>query len=132
MNYLLNFLFLCCALLHCPYLLSAQNSYAQTNFGPPLTIPLVLAGTFGELRSNHFHAGIDIKTKSKEGFPVLAIDSGYVSRVKVRPGGYGKAVYLKHYNGFVSVYAHLKNFNEDGFKFDSFDKVTNRLLFINK
>ena len=68
MNYLLNFLFLFCALLHCPYLLSAQNSYAQTNFGPPLTIPLVLAGTFGELRSNHFHAGIDIKTKSKEGF----------------------------------------------------------------
>jgi murein DD-endopeptidase MepM/ murein hydrolase activator NlpD len=112
MNYLLNFLFLCCALLHCPYLLPAQNSYAQTNFGPPLTIPLVLAGTFGELRSNHFHAGIDIKTKSKEGFPVLAIDSGYVSRVKVRPGGYGKAIYLKHYNGFVSVYAHLKKFHE--------------------
>ena len=109
MKYVLNFLFLCYALLYCPCMLSAQNSYAQTNFGPPLTIPLVLAGTFGELRSNHFHAGIDIKTKSKEGFPVLAIDSGYVSRVKVRPGGYGKAVYLKHYNGFVSVYAHLKN-----------------------
>ena len=48
----------------------------------------------------------------QEGLPVLAIDSGYVSRVKVRPGGYGKALYLKHYNGFVSVYAHLKKFHE--------------------
>tara|TARA_B110000977_G_scaffold190547_1_gene261489 strand:- start:433 stop:2091 length:1659 start_codon:yes stop_codon:yes gene_type:complete len=90
--------------------LSAQIPYAQTSFGPPLEIPLVLAGTFGELRSNHFHAGIDIKTKGEEGYPVLAIDSGYVSRVKTRPGGYGKALYLTHYNGYVSVYAHLQKF----------------------
>ena len=90
--------------------LSAQTPFAQTSFGPPLDIPLVLAGTFGELRSNHFHAGIDIKTKGIEGFPVLAIDSGYVSRLKTRPGGYGKALYLTHYNGYVSVYAHLQSF----------------------
>ena len=90
--------------------LKAQVPYAHTNFSSPLGIPLVLAGTFGELRSNHFHAGIDIKTKGREGFPVLAIDSGYVSRVKTRPGGYGKALYLTHYNGYVSVYAHLQKF----------------------
>lgn len=93
--------------------LKAQVPYAQTNFGSPLGIPLVLAGTFGELRSNHFHAGIDIKTKGREGYPVLAIDSGYVSRVKTRPGGYGKALYLTHYNGYVSVYAHLQKFATD-------------------
>lgn len=94
----------------CSLNLRAQSSYSDTNFRSPLDIPLVLAGTFGELRSNHFHAGIDIKTKGKEGFPVLAIDSGYVSRLKTRPGGYGKALYLTHYNGYVSVYAHLQGF----------------------
>ena len=91
----------------------AQIAYSETNFRAPLDIPLVLAGTFGELRSNHFHAGIDIKTRGKEGFPVLAIDSGYVSRVKTRPGGYGKALYITHYNGYISVYAHLQGFQKD-------------------
>lgn len=91
----------------------AQVPYSQTNFRSPLDIPLVLAGTFGELRSNHFHSGIDIKTKGKEGFPILAIEDGYVSRVKIYPGGYGKALYLTHSNGYVSVYAHLQRFNYD-------------------
>jgi len=90
-----------------------QVPYSETNFTAPLNIPLVLAGTFGELRSNHFHSGIDIKTKGKEGFPVIAIEDGYVSRVKVTPGGYGRALYLTHYNGYVSVYAHLKDFHLD-------------------
>ena len=76
----------------------AQIPYSETNFRAPLDIPLVLAGTFGELRSNHFHSGIDIKTKGQEGFPVIAIEDGYVSRVKTNPGGYGKALYLTHYN----------------------------------
>tara|TARA_B100000795_G_scaffold118736_1_gene88356 strand:- start:177 stop:1886 length:1710 start_codon:yes stop_codon:yes gene_type:complete len=97
----------------CAFSVNAQNPYSKTNFRAPLDIPLVLAGTFGELRSNHFHAGIDIKTKGMEGFPVLAIDSGYVSRIKTRPGGYGKALYLTHYNGYVSVYAHLQGFQEN-------------------
>jgi hypothetical protein len=91
----------------------AQVSFAKTNFRSPLNIPLVLAGTFGELRSNHFHSGIDIKTKGKEGFPILAIGDGYVSRVKISTGGYGKALYLTHDNGYVSVYAHLQRFHSD-------------------
>ena len=91
----------------------AQVPYSETNFRSPLDIPLVLAGTFGELRSNHFHSGIDIKTKGVEGFPILAIEDGYVSRVKTNSGGYGKALYLSHYNGYVSVYAHLQSFHSD-------------------
>ena len=91
--------------------LFAQTKLITNDFISPLKIPLVLAGTFGELRSNHFHSGIDIKTKGKEGFPVIAIEDGYVSRVKVKPGGYGKALYLSHSNGYVSVYAHLRNFH---------------------
>jgi len=99
-------------LMSCCFAL-AQIPYSATNFRAPLDIPLVLAGTFGELRSNHFHSGIDIKTKGQEGFPVIAIEDGYVSRVKTNPGGYGKALYLTHYNGYVSVYAHLQSFHSD-------------------
>lgn len=91
----------------------AQVPYSETNFRAPLDIPLVLAGTFGELRSNHFHAGIDIKTRGREGFPIIAIEDGYVSRVKIRPGGYGKALYLTHYNGYTSVYAHLSGYEKN-------------------
>ncbi|MEM6718196.1 MAG: M23 family metallopeptidase [Bacteroidota bacterium] len=73
-----------------------------------MDIPIILSGTFGELRSNHFHSGIDIKTKQKEGFEVFAIDNGYVSRIKIQHWGFGKALYVTHSNGYTSVYAHLK------------------------
>ncbi len=93
------------------YSLSAQiPGPGMTDFRAPLDGPLYLSGTFGELRSNHFHAGIDIKTGGVEGKPVYAIGDGYVSRIKVSTGGYGKVVYITHPDGFVSVYGHLQKF----------------------
>ena len=77
----------------------------------PLDIPINLSGTYGELRSNHFHSGIDIKTKGVEGLNVYSYDNGYVSRIKISHGGYGKALYILHPNGTSSVYAHLKKFS---------------------
>ena len=77
----------------------------------PLDIPIILSGTYGELRSNHFHSGIDIKTKGVEGLKVYSYDNGYVSRIKISHGGYGKALYITHPNGTSSVYAHLKKFS---------------------
>jgi len=74
---------------------------------------MLLSGTFGELRSNHFHTGIDIKTEGVEGQKVYAIDDGYVSRIKVSAWGYGKALYITHPDGKTSVYAHLKEFNQN-------------------
>lgn len=91
--------------------LFGQNKYPKDAFRSPLDFPLVLAGTFGELRSNHFHSGIDIKTKGSSGHPVHAISEGYVSRIKITHGGYGKALYITHPNGYVSVYAHLSRYN---------------------
>lgn len=90
----------------------AQVPYSETNFRSPIQIPIVLAGTFGELRPNHFHAGIDLKTKGLEGLPIIAIADGYVSRVKIGTGGYGKALYLTHDNGYTSVYAHLSAYEQ--------------------
>ncbi len=88
--------------------LFAQNQYPRDYFRSPLDIPLRLSGNFGELRSNHFHAGFDIKTQKTEGLNVYAIADGYVSRIKISAFGYGKAIYITHPNGFTSVYGHLK------------------------
>ncbi len=87
--------------------------YPQDYFRAPLNIPLVLSGTYCELRPNHFHAGIDIKTNGSEGYRVYSAADGYVSRVKVQSGGYGKAIYVRHPNGYTTVYAHLSKFNDE-------------------
>jgi hypothetical protein len=88
----------------------AQKDLPQDYFSAPLDIPILLSGSFGELRSNHFHSGLDIKTQQKEGFPVYAPADGYVNRIKVAHFGYGKALYIKHPNGYSTVYAHLQKY----------------------
>ena len=91
--------------------LHAQVDKYRTGFTPPLDIPLYLSGNFGETRGGHFHTGIDIKTLGRTGLPVKAVGDGYVSRVYVSEGGYGKALYITHPNGFTSVYGHLEGFS---------------------
>ena len=79
-------------------------------FRSPVGYPITLSGAFGEIRRNHFHSGIDIRTDGVQGKPVYAIADGYVARVFVAPGGFGKALYISHPNGYTSVYGHLKAF----------------------
>ncbi len=86
-------------------------SYPQDYFSAPIDINLILSGSFAELRTNHFHSGLDIKTQGKEGFKTYASAAGYVSRIKISRYGYGKALYIKHPNGYTTVYAHLKKFS---------------------
>ncbi len=71
-----------------------------------------LSGCFGDIRINHFHAGLDIRTGGIEGKNVYAAADGYVSRIKIMNGGYGNSVYLTHPNGLTTVYAHLKVLND--------------------
>lgn len=71
-----------------------------------------LAGGMGDLRADHFHAGIDIKTQGREGLPVYATGDGYISEVRVQTNGYGNVIFITHPNGFISVYGHLKKFAE--------------------
>jgi hypothetical protein len=98
-------------------IIEAQNNYPQNHFRSPINYPIVLTGTFGELRTNHFHSGIDIKTKGKTGEKIYTIAEGYIIRIKVSATGFGKTLYIAHPNGFVSVYAHLKKFNKRVEKF---------------
>jgi hypothetical protein len=89
----------------------SQGDYPTDYFVNPLEIQLVLSGSFGELRSNHFHSGFDIKTQGKTGLNVIASANGYVSRINVSHWGYGKALYITHPNGYTTVYGHLKRFS---------------------
>lgn len=82
----------------------------QDYFDVPLKIPVQLSGTFGELRSNHFHAGLDIRTQQREGIPIYAAADGFVNRIRVAHFGYGKALYIQHPNGYSTVYAHLQKY----------------------
>ncbi|MBT8393593.1 MAG: M23 family metallopeptidase [Bacteroidia bacterium] len=91
---------------------SAQTNNPKDYFRSPLDIPIVLSGTFGELRSNHFHSGLDIKTQQVEGKKVFASAEGFVSRIKITHWGYGKALYITHPNGYSTVYAHLQKFSD--------------------
>lgn len=87
-----------------------QSTIPTDYFSNPLDINLILAGDYGELRSNHFHSGLDIKTQQREGLPVYAPADGYVSRIKVSHYGYGKALYIQHPNGYTTVYGHLQRY----------------------
>ena len=72
-----------------------------------------LAGNFAELRPNHFHTGLDFKTGGQEGLPILAAADGWVYRIKISSFGYGNVIYLKHPNGQITLYGHLRNFNKE-------------------
>ncbi len=76
----------------------------------PMAAPPALNSSFGEYRPRRFHAGLDLKTWGKEGYPVLAVDDGYVWRVRTSPWGYGKVVYIRLQDGRTAVYAHLSGF----------------------
>lgn len=87
-----------------------QTGIAQQEWRNPLEFPLYLAGNCGELRPNHFHGGIDMKTQGVIGKAVHAVQKGYVSRISVSPWGYGNALYLTHPDGTTTVYGHLERF----------------------
>lgn len=105
----------------CPFFSSAQFSppdekfHAGETFLYPINpgLPGSLSGTMGELRSTHFHSGLDIRTNNVIGLPVLASKSGYISRISVGPTGYGNVIYITHPDGYTTIYAHLDKFKGD-------------------
>ncbi|HEV2355064.1 MAG TPA: M23 family metallopeptidase, partial [Puia sp.] len=92
-----------------PSLFTAPD-YPQGYFRDPLDIPMSLAANFGELRVNHYHMGLDIRTQHRENLPVHAAADGYVCRVEIAPEGFGQAIYIRHPNGYTTVYGHLNRF----------------------
>ena len=89
-----------------------KSDYASLGFGPPFQGEIEIIGTFCELRPNHFHGGLDIRTGGKIGRHVISVADGYVSRINISTTGYGNALYITHPNGYTSVYGHLHDFPE--------------------
>ncbi|MFD2890824.1 M23 family metallopeptidase [Flavobacterium chuncheonense] len=111
------------------FIFATSSLFSQTDypsdFISPLSIPLDFSGSFGELRSNHFHSGLDMKTNSQQGLDVFAVADGYISRIKISSYGYGKAIYITHPNGYTTVYGHLQRANgviEDFIKQEQYKK----------
>ncbi len=94
--------------------LAQKQSYPKGYYQFPIRpgLPNSLAGGLGDLRSNHFHAGLDIRTQQREGLPVYAAAEGYVYKVAVQRSGYGNVIYLRHPNGQTTVYGHLLKFSD--------------------
>lgn len=93
------------------FLLNATLLFSQAgSLALPFDFPVLLSGNFGELRSNHFHAGLDFKTQGATGKSLHTPADGYIMRATVSPGGYGRALYVMHDNGYVTVHGHLERF----------------------
>ena len=82
-------------------------------FISPVKIPLSLSSNFGEIRTDHYHSGLDIRTQGVTGKEVVAAARGYVYRISISPGGFGKALYVRHPNGYSTVYGHLDKFTPE-------------------
>ena len=102
-------------LLFLVFLFAAVPLKAQDDgvFCAPFDFELLLSGNFGELRSNHFHSGLDFKTQGAVGKPIKCVADGCIVRASVQPGGYGQALYVLHDNGYMTVYAHLDRFPKE-------------------
>lgn len=84
----------------------------EVDFISPVDLPMYVSGNFAELRPNHFHSGVDIRTNGEVGKNIYAVADGYVSRINISPWGFGNAVYINHPNGYKTVYAHLNEFSD--------------------
>ncbi len=110
MNKIITLYFLC----FFPLIAFSQIDPDSTDFISPIHHAIAISGSFGELRPNHFHSGIDLKSsKGVDGDVVLSAEEGYVSRIKIQASGYGNALYIDHPNGYTTVYAHLASFNTE-------------------
>jgi hypothetical protein len=94
-------------------------------FISPLKIPQYLSSNFGELRIDHFHSGLDIKTQGVTGKEVVASADGYIYRIGVSPDGFGNSIFIRHPSGYSTVYGHLERFSteiEDYVKTQQYEK----------
>jgi murein DD-endopeptidase MepM/ murein hydrolase activator NlpD len=89
---------------------SASAQYPRFIFRNPLGIPMYLIANYGEVRNDHFHMGLDLRTQLRENLPVYSAAEGYVSRITIEADGYGKCIYITHPNGYTTLYAHLNRF----------------------
>ena len=89
---------------------SPVKHYTKNYFRWPLDLKPEIVANLGELRNNHWHMGLDIRTNQKENQPVYVAAAGYIARIRVEPFGFGRSIFINHPNGLTTVYAHLNDF----------------------
>jgi hypothetical protein len=99
-------------LLLVPFSTGPASSKSPQGWLSPLAADLGRTASFGEFRGDHLHAGVDFGTGGEVGLPVRAVADGRIVRMKVEWRGYGKALYIEHDGGLVSLYGHLDRFSE--------------------
>ncbi|MBK6828683.1 MAG: M23 family metallopeptidase [Chitinophagaceae bacterium] len=103
--------FVCLLICSCSLSIQAQTPpYPRNYFRNPMGIPLQLSANFGELRPNHWHMGLDIRTNAQENYPVYAAAEGYIAHIGVRASSFGRFIIIRHPNGLSTLYAHLNDF----------------------
>ncbi len=98
--------------MYLPAIVSAQsvNKYSQSYFQWPVNIKPEIVANMGELRPNHWHMGLDIRTNQKENMPVVAAAPGYIAKIRIEKSGFGRCIFINHPNGMTTLYAHLNDF----------------------
>jgi Peptidase family M23 len=94
----------------CTFAFAQANRYPKDYFRWPVAAEVGIVANMGELRPNHWHMGLDIRTDQKQNISVLAAAKGFISKIKIEPHGFGRAIYINHPNGLTTLYAHLNNF----------------------
>ena len=89
--------------------IGAMGQLSDVKLRSPFDFDLLLSANFGELRSSHYHSGVDFKTGGVTGKQIRCVADGYICRAKVETGGYGLALYVMH-DGYMTVYGHLDRF----------------------
>src|SRR4030095_248592 len=97
-------------ILYSTQLYSQSFVYSRNYFRWPVANKPGIVANFGELRTSHWHMGLDIRTDQKENMPVYAAADGYIARISIHSLSYGKAIYINHPNGLTTVYGHLNKF----------------------
>ncbi|NCC72789.1 MAG: M23 family metallopeptidase [Sphingobacteriia bacterium] len=114
-----------------PYSLLPQKNYPKNYLSSPVDFTIQLSGTFGELRNEHLHSGIDIRTQGSVGHHIRAAADGFISRIMVSPVGFGKAIYIDHPDGYTTVYGHLQSFATEIARFVKEEQYRQKTFSIN-
>lgn len=110
-SFFMSFLLIMCGVYDAAHAQIPKEVNLEKGFIYPVDYrPMSLSGNYGELRSNHFHSGVDFRVGGVPGAPVLAANDGYISKISVSPTGYGNALYITHSGGYVTVYGHLNGY----------------------
>jgi murein DD-endopeptidase MepM/ murein hydrolase activator NlpD len=92
------------------FISSQTPNYPKGYFRWPLNLAPEIVANLGELRNNHWHMGLDIRTVQKENQLVYAAAAGYIAKIRIEPNGFGRSISINHPNGLTTLYAHLNDF----------------------